>query len=98
MSTLYECAYCVQIRSDFQANHCYTFKTIDLSFVLVNGNSKIIDIKNQELQDVSTWLDHLKGESGSKIEKIRKYWHTDNPSIQGTWNPFMNKPFSNLKK
>ncbi|XP_020913097.1 39S ribosomal protein L43, mitochondrial [Exaiptasia diaphana] len=58
----------------------------------LNGNSKIIDIKNEYPQDIQVWLDRLKGESGKKIEKIRKFWHTDHPSIQGTWTPFMNKP------
>ena len=62
----------------------------------MNGNSKIIDIKNQEPHDINTWLERLKGESGNKIEKIRKFWHTENPSIQGTWNPFINKPLSKL--
>jgi large subunit ribosomal protein L43 len=45
-----------------------------------------------ELQDINKWLERLRGESGIKIEKIRKPWHTDNPSIQGTWTPFINKP------
>ncbi|XP_031555732.1 39S ribosomal protein L43, mitochondrial-like [Actinia tenebrosa] len=58
----------------------------------LNGNSKIIDIKNMEIEDIRKWLERLRGESGVKIEKIRKPWHTDNPSIQGTWTPFTNKP------
>ena len=59
---------------------------------LVNGNSKVIDVKNMEVEDISEWMERLRNESGVKLERIRKFWNTDNPSIQGTWNPFLNKP------
>ncbi|EDO49536.1 predicted protein [Nematostella vectensis] len=62
----------------------------------LNGNSKIIDVKNMQPSEISEWTRRLLGESGAKIEKIRKFWHTDNPSIQGTWDPFLNKPSSTL--
>ena len=46
--------------------------------------------------EISVWVERLRGESGVKIEKMRKRWHTDNPSVQGTWTPFLNKPPSQL--
>lgn len=47
-------------------------------------------------REIAEWVERLRGESGVKIEKIRKRWQTDNPSIQGTWTPFLNKPPSQL--
>ena len=63
---------------------------------LVNGNSKVIPLKNTEPQTIRTWVERLKGESGVKIEPIPRRWHTDNPSTQGTWNPFLNQPSCRL--
>lgn len=34
----------------------------------------------------------LAGQSGLDIIRIRKPFHTDNPSIQGQWHPLTNKP------
>lgn len=63
-----------------------------LSFVLVNGNSKIVEVKNKTPEEVKEWVERLRNESGVKLQKIRQFWHTENPSIQGTWTPFLNKP------
>ena len=58
----------------------------------VNGNSKIVDVKNKTPEEINEWVDRLRHESGVKVQKIRQFWHTENPSIQGTWTPFLNKP------
>lgn len=58
----------------------------------LNGNSKIVDVKNKMPDEIEEWVERLRNESGVKVEKIRKFWHTENPSIQGTWTPFLNKP------
>lgn len=63
---------------------------------IVNGNSKVIPLKNAEPRTIQTWVERLKGESGVKVEEIPTTWLTENPSIQGTWNPFMNQPSSRL--
>lgn len=57
----------------------------------VNGNSKIVEVKNKTPEEIEHWLERLRHESGVKVQKIRKFWHTENPSIQGTWTPFLNK-------
>ena len=46
-------------------------------------------MKPEEVEEVVT---SLRNESGEEIKKLRKFWHTENPSIQGTWNPFLNRP------
>lgn len=51
-----------------------------------------MDVKNKTPEEIEEWVERLRNESGVKVEKIRKFWHTENPSIQGTWTPFLNKP------
>ena len=33
----------------------------------------------------------MRGRSGIQIQRFVKDWHTDTPSIQGVWHPFMFK-------
>lgn len=61
-------------------------------FVLVNGNSKIVEVKTKTPEEIKGWVERLRNESGVKVQKVRQFWHTENPSIQGTWTPFLNKP------
>ncbi|XP_073236229.1 large ribosomal subunit protein mL43-like [Porites lutea] len=58
----------------------------------INGNSKIVEVKNKTPEEIKEWVERLRNESGVKVQKIRQFWHTENPSIQGTWTPFLNKP------
>ncbi|KAM7440505.1 39S ribosomal protein L43 [Porites harrisoni] len=58
----------------------------------INGNSKIVEVKNKTPEEIKEWVERLRNESGVKLQKIRQFWHTENPSIQGTWTPFLNKP------
>ncbi|CAB4002725.1 39S ribosomal L43, mitochondrial [Paramuricea clavata] len=55
----------------------------------LNGSSKVIPVKNSDVEDIQKWVDRLRSESGKKLEKNTRRWHTDNPSIQGTWTPFI---------
>ena len=48
--------------------------------------------------EVCKWLEFARTRSGEQIIRFRKPWHTDNPSIQGVWHPFLNKdPAINVK-
>ena len=58
----------------------------------MNGNSKIVEVKNKTPEEIEEWVERLRHESGVKVQRIRQFWHTENPSIQGTWTPFLNKP------
>jgi len=44
--------------------------------------------------DICKWVEHARTKSGVQIMRLRKKWHTDNPSIQGPWNPMVNKDSS----
>ena len=44
---------------------------------------------NQEM--ICQWVNHLRTHSGNETVRLRKTWHTDTPSIQGPWTPFVNK-------
>ena len=68
------------------------FIFIQKLFFSVNGHSKVISLKNTDADDIQKWVDRLRSESGVKLGRTARRWQTDNPSIQGTWTPFMNKP------
>lgn len=40
---------------------------------------------------ICKWIETYRTRSGDKIIRYRKPWHTDTPSIQGVWHPFMFK-------
>lgn len=56
---------------------------------LVNGGRKWMNVNDFKREDVLKWLNMLKFQSGNPDVRLRKKWHTDNPSIQGPWNPFL---------
>ncbi|XP_066915134.1 large ribosomal subunit protein mL43-like [Clytia hemisphaerica] len=60
----------------------------------LNGNSRIIQIPNNDDIAIREWLERLRNESGRqwRSERLHQPWLSDNPSIQGTWSPFLNKP------
>jgi len=41
-------------------------------------------------QELTEWLDVLRNASGKEFQVQQKYEFTDNPSVQGMWNSFMN--------
>ena len=61
------------------------------SIFAVNGNSKVIAVNKLKCKEVKEHVDLLRTSSGIKTTKLKKWWHTDNPSIQGNWSPFLNK-------
>jgi large subunit ribosomal protein L43 len=42
-------------------------------------------------EQICKWVEHFRTRSGTQIVRFRKHWHTDNPSIQGIWHPFLFK-------
>lgn len=49
-------------------------------------------ITNKTSSQISQLLTKLTNQSGLDIIRIRKPFHTKNPSIQGQWHPFTNRP------
>ncbi|VDP05213.1 unnamed protein product [Soboliphyme baturini] len=42
--------------------------------------------------EVNKWVNYLRTRSGFPIVKFEEMQHTESPSIQGFWNPFLNTP------
>ncbi|XP_062508316.1 large ribosomal subunit protein mL43-like [Corticium candelabrum] len=57
----------------------------------LNGNSRVVSVKNFTSSEVAKHVKTLTNMSGAKPAKLNKRWHTDNPTIQGNWTPFMHK-------
>lgn len=58
--------------------------------MLVNGGREWLNCRNSTKEDILKWIELLKTQNGpSSTMRLRKMWHTDVPSIQGAWTPFM---------
>ncbi|KAJ8316801.1 hypothetical protein KUTeg_004705 [Tegillarca granosa] len=53
-----------------------------------------ITVHNAQMDEICKWVEFMKTRSGEKILRLEKKWHTDNPSIQGIWDPTVNKSTS----
>lgn len=61
-------------------------------FFLVNGTVKEEPLNSKTAEEIADIVQKMANQSGLEIIRIRKPFHTDNPSIQGQWHPFTNKP------
>ncbi|XP_062859799.1 39S ribosomal protein L43, mitochondrial [Trichomycterus rosablanca] len=57
----------------------------------LNGNVKEELVTNKTSQQIAELITKMADQSGLDIIRIRKPFHTDNPSIQGQWTPFTNQ-------
>ncbi|XP_016946909.1 39S ribosomal protein L43, mitochondrial [Drosophila biarmipes] len=56
----------------------------------LNGEREWMSCRNSTQEEISKWIDLLKTQNGSSSSlRLRKMWHTDVPSIQGPWTPFL---------
>ncbi|KAI5932576.1 large ribosomal subunit protein mL43 [Manis javanica] len=58
----------------------------------LNGALREESIHCKSVEEIATLVQKLADQSGLDVIRIRKPFHTDNPSIQGQWHPFTNKP------
>ncbi|XP_033102732.1 39S ribosomal protein L43, mitochondrial-like [Anneissia japonica] len=58
----------------------------------LNGSRNVISISNFDIDQVKEAVELARCQSGREILRTRKPWQTYTPSIQGVWNPFLNKP------
>ncbi|XP_032651636.1 large ribosomal subunit protein mL43 [Chelonoidis abingdonii] len=58
----------------------------------LNGAVREEIIADKTVAEITQLVQKLANQSGLEIIRIRKPFHTDNPSIQGQWHPFTNKP------
>lgn len=57
----------------------------------VNGAVREENINSKSVEEITSLVQKLADQSGLDVIRIRKPFHTDNPSIQGQWHPFTNK-------
>ncbi|XP_047465272.1 39S ribosomal protein L43, mitochondrial [Mugil cephalus] len=60
----------------------------------LNGTVREEIIASKTSPQILELLTKMTNQSGLDIIRIRKPFHTDNPSIQGQWHPFTNRPLS----
>nr|XP_020646561.1 39S ribosomal protein L43, mitochondrial [Pogona vitticeps] len=58
----------------------------------LNGTVKEETLTSKTPEEIAKIIEKLTNQSGLEIIRIRKPFHTDNPSVQGQWHPFTNKP------
>lgn len=58
----------------------------------MNGSVREELLTNQTPHQISQLLTKLTNQAGLEAVRIRKPYHTANPSIQGQWHPFTHKP------
>lgn len=58
----------------------------------LNGNVREEIVTNKTSAEILELLTKLSNQSGLDVIRIRKPFHTDSPSIQGQWHPFVNRP------
>ncbi|XP_003218550.1 large ribosomal subunit protein mL43 [Anolis carolinensis] len=58
----------------------------------LNGTVKEEALTGKTVDEIAQIIQKLANQSGLEIIRIRKPFHTDNPSIQGQWHPFTNRP------
>ncbi|XP_042892333.1 39S ribosomal protein L43, mitochondrial-like [Penaeus japonicus] len=57
----------------------------------LNGGEEYISAHNLSSRDIKKWVEYLRMRSGNPVERLRKYQHTDHPSIQGPWTPWTHR-------
>ncbi|XP_043569003.1 39S ribosomal protein L43, mitochondrial isoform X1 [Chiloscyllium plagiosum] len=62
------------------------------SLTVVNGSMREEPLNRKTAEQVGQLIQKMASQSGLDIIRIRKPYHTDNPSIQSQWTPFTNKP------
>jgi len=69
-----------------------------LSAEYLNGRKEVHNLDKLTSSDIKETLEILVNKSGLEIMKIKKNFHTDWPSIQGQWHPFMNNTTYNINE
>ncbi|CAH0383243.1 unnamed protein product [Bemisia tabaci] len=57
----------------------------------LDGHREWMSLHNFQRDECYRWIHNMLTASGDQSIRYRKLWHTENPSIQGVWNPFTNR-------
>ncbi|CAL1533690.1 unnamed protein product [Lymnaea stagnalis] len=55
----------------------------------LNGGREVLLMSGKEPGEICKWTEHLRTRSGIQIVKMINNIHTETPSTQGIWHPFM---------
>merc|ERR1711936_443613 len=55
----------------------------------LNGRREVKDLSGKETDEICQWIEHQRTRSGVEIVRHVQPHHTDSPSTQGIWHPFM---------
>ncbi|KAL1122951.1 hypothetical protein AAG570_003276 [Ranatra chinensis] len=64
------------------------FKSPHIVAEYLNGRTDYINCHDMTKEEVFKSLTQMVNQSKREVMLYRKLWHTDCPSIQGTWSPF----------
>ncbi|KAK3866932.1 hypothetical protein Pcinc_027562 [Petrolisthes cinctipes] len=57
----------------------------------LNGEDDYISTQKHTCEDIKKWVEYLRCRSGYPVEHLINYHHTDHPSIQGPWTPWLHR-------
>jgi hypothetical protein len=57
----------------------------------VNGSTQTLDVHQFTREKINKWIELMRTRKGDNFVRLLKKQQTHNPSIQGVWNPFLNK-------
>lgn len=55
----------------------------------MNGYREVLFLSDKQPSEICKWTEHLRTRSGVQIVKMINNIHTETPSTQGIWHPFM---------
>lgn len=58
----------------------------------LNGQSHWMNIKNFSDVEIEMWLEFLRTRSGYELSQLISDYNVSMPSVQGFWNPYLNRP------
>lgn len=58
----------------------------------LNGQTQWMNIRNFSEVEIDWWLDFIRTRSGYELSQLISMYNVSTPSVQGVWNPFLNRP------
>jgi len=55
----------------------------------LNGRRETMNLSGKAPAEICQWVEFMRTRQGCQIVELEKPHHTDNPSTQGIWHPFM---------
>lgn len=63
----------------------------------LNGNRKVIGVKNLAPFEIETYMTDLRNQVGRKVAAVKKDVQSDVPSVQGSWTPLLGEALRNTE-